>query len=163
MANILTISRMVLSLFLLCLPVFSVPFTILYVLAGLTDILDGTVARKTGTVSKFGAKLDSTADLVFLAVCLIKLLPIVALPTYLLIWTAIIAMIKLIHILSGFAVQKKFMAAHTIFNKFTGLMLFFLPLTVAFVDLRYSEGVVCIVATFAAIQEGHLIRTKGNK
>ena len=41
MANILTISRIVLSLPLLCLPALSVTFAVLYVIAGLTDMLDG--------------------------------------------------------------------------------------------------------------------------
>ncbi len=39
-------------------------------------MIDGTVARKTGTESEFGSKLDSTADLMFVTVCLLKLLPV---------------------------------------------------------------------------------------
>lgn len=41
-----------------------------------------------------------------------------------------------------------------------GFSLFILPLTFGIVDLKYSTIVVCAVATFAAIQEGHLIRTE---
>ena len=114
MANILTISRIVLTLPLLCLPVLSDPFAVLYVIAGLTDMLDGAIARKTGTVSKVGAKLDTAADFVFTVVCLMKLLPIIELPLYLLIWTAVIAAIKLVNILSGFVVQGKFVTVHSI-------------------------------------------------
>ena len=44
-------------------------------------------------------------------------------------------------------------------NKATGMLLFLLPLTLAFIDLKYSGVFVSAVATFAAIQEGHLIRT----
>ena len=44
-------------------------------------------------------------------------------------------------------------------NKVTGGLLFALPLTLRFIDLRYTGAVVCAVATFAAIQEGHYIRT----
>lgn len=163
MANILTISRIVLALPLLCLPAFSVPFTVLYVITGLTDMLDGAIARKTGTVSKVGAKLDTAADLVFTAVCLIKLLPMIELPTYLLIWTADIAVIKLTNIFSGFVVQRKFVTVHSILNKFTGLLLFLLLLTLPFLDVTYSGSIVCAVATLAAIQEGHLIRTRGTQ
>ena len=43
--------------------------------------------------------------------------------------------------------------------KITGLLMFLLPLTMAVVELRYSALVVCVAATFAAIQEGHIIRT----
>jgi hypothetical protein len=38
-------------------------------------------------------------------------------------------------------------------------LLFALPLTLNFIELRYSAVVVCVIATFAAIQEGHFIRT----
>ena len=69
-------------------------------------------------------------------------------------------LIKIINIISGFIVQQRFVAVHTILNKVTGAMLFVLPFSVSFVDLRYSGSVICAVATFAAIQEGHLIRSK---
>lgn len=68
-------------------------------------------------------------------------------------------MIKIINVISGFIVQKKFVAEHTIMNKVTGLLLFLLPLTISIIDLKYSITVVCVVATCAAIQEGHYIRT----
>ena len=49
---------------------------------------------------------------------------------------------------------------HSVMNKITGGLLFVLPLTVRVIDLRYSAAIVCAVATFAAMQEGHLIRTR---
>ena len=55
-------------------------------------------------------------------------------------------------------VAKQFVSVHTAANKITGLLMFVLPLTMAVVELRYSALVVCMVATFAAIQEGHIIR-----
>lgn len=160
MANILTISRIPLSVLLLCTHPLSCPFYILYVFCGLTDVVDGFVARKTGSAGETGAKLDTAADFVFVVVCLLKLLPVIELPIHLLIGTLIIALIKSINIISGFIVQKKFVAVHTTLNKVTGAMLFVLPLTVSFVDLRYSGSIVCAVATLAAIQEGHFIRMK---
>ena len=49
-------------------------------------------------------------------------------------------------------------------NKVTGILLFVLPLTLKYIDLRYSGAIVSAAATFAAVQEGHLIRTgTGNK
>lgn len=56
-------------------------------------------------------------------------------------------------------IQKKFVDVHSSMNKITGASVFVLPLTVNLVKLRYSVIVVCMVATFAAIQEGHYIRT----
>ena len=163
MANIITILRILCSIAILFCPVFSVAFYSLYITAGLTDMIDGWVARKTNTVSEFGAKLDSVADFVFVVVCLVKLLPIMDFPTWLYIWIGVIAFIKIINIASGYVVQEQFVAIHSLMNKVTGILLFILPLTISFVDVKYSVIGICFIATFAAIQEGHLIRTKGQK
>ena len=160
MANAITIFRMAASIVLLLCPVFSPSFYVFYIAAGLSDMLDGFVARKTNTASRFGARLDTTADYVFVIVCLIKLLPVLRIPVWLYVWTGIIALIKVINIISGFALQKMFMAVHSTMNKATGALLFLLPLTMHLVSLKYSAVVVCAAATFAAIQEGHLIRTE---
>ncbi len=159
MANIITGIRIVCSIALLFCPVFSPAFYALYITAGVSDMADGSVARKTGTASALGAKLDSAADFVLVAVCLIKLIPVLHIPTRLIIWMIVIAVIKAINLISGYVVQKKIVALHTVMNKATGLLLFVLPLTLSFIDLKYSGAVVSAVATFAAIQEGHLIRT----
>ena len=159
MANIITIVRILCSLAILFCPAFSVAFYSLYIVAGLTDIIDGWVARKTNTASEFGAKLDTIADFVFVVVCLIILLPIMDIPVWLYVWIGLIALIKVINIVSGYVVQKQFVTIHSLMNKVTGVLLFLLPLTLSFIDLRYSAVVVCLVATFAAIQEGHFIRT----
>ena len=158
-ANIITCFRIVFSIAILFFSPLSPAFYVLYSAAGLTDMIDGPVARKTNTVSEFGAKFDTMADFVFVAVCLIKLLPILDIPIWLYIWIAVIALIKVINIISGFIKQKKWIAPHTVMNKVTGALCFLLPYTLSFIDLKYSAIVVCAAATFAAIQEGHFIRT----
>lgn len=159
MANIITGIRIALSAALLFFPAFSPVFYALYLTAGLTDMIDGVVARRTGTESESGAKLDTAADLVFFAASLTKLLPVLQPPVWLYVWTGLIALIKAVNVVSGFAVRKKWIAPHTVMNKVTGILLFALPLTVSWIGLEYPAAVVCAVATFAAIQEGHLIRT----
>ena len=159
MANTITAIRIVCSIALLFFPVFSPAFYTLYIVAGISDIVDGTVARKTGTVSKFGSKLDTVADFVLVLCCLIKLIPNLHIPTWLIVWIIVIAVIKAFNLISGYALRKEFIALHTVMNKVTGLLLFVLPLTLTVIDLKYSGAVVGVVATFAAIQEGHLIRT----
>lgn len=94
-----------------------------------------------------------------LEVCLIKLLPVLHIPAWLYAWIGIIALIKVVNIISGLAVQKKLVAVHSVMNKATGVLLFLLPLTIPAVPLRDSAIVTCAAATFAAIQEGHFIRT----
>lgn len=160
MANFVTSLRIVFSIALLFCHAFSPAFYVLYLSAGFTDMIDGTIARKTHTESDFGSKLDTVADFVFMAASLVKLIPVLDVPTWIYIWVGVIAIIKIINIVSGFALQKSFVAVHTIMNKITGLLLFLLPLTVSIIDLKYSGAFVCAASTFSAIQEGHYIRTK---
>ena len=159
MANIITCIRIVLSVGLLFCPTFSPVFYELYIAAGFSDMIDGAVARKTGTVSEFGSRLDTFADIVFVAVCLIKVLPVLDVPVWLYIWVAIIAFIKVASIAVGFIRQREFISVHSMLNKMAGGLLFVFPLTLSFINLNYGGTIVCAVATFAAIQEGHLIRT----
>ena len=158
MANAITGVRIVLSVALLFCPALSPVFLALYLTAGITDMIDGAVARRTGTVSAFGAKLDTVADVVFVAVCLLKLLPVLRVPVWLCIWIAVIAVIKLANIAAGDILQKAFITVHSVINKVTGGLLFVFPLTLSRIDLKYSAAVVCAVATVAAVYEGYLIQ-----
>ena len=159
MANTITCIRIISAIALLFCPVFSPVFYALYTTAGVSDMIDGAAARKTGTVSEFGSKLDTAADFVLVVVCLIKLIPVIHIPPFLIIWIIVIAVIKAINLISGYVVRKKLVVLHTAMNKATGMLLFVLPLTLTFIDLKYSGAVVSTLATFAAVQEGHMIRT----
>ncbi|MCR4658332.1 MAG: CDP-alcohol phosphatidyltransferase family protein [Lachnospiraceae bacterium] len=159
MANIITGFRVFISIVLLFFPVLSPVFYTLYLIAGLSDMIDGTIARRMNAVSEFGAKFDTVADFVFVVVCLIKLLPVISMPAWLCIWIVMIAFIKIINIISGYIVQRKLATVHSVMNKVTGILLFILPLTFFILPLKYSAIPVCAVATFAAVQEGHFIRS----
>lgn len=80
-------------------------------------------------------------------------------PRWLLIWIALIAAVKLVNVICGWIMHRRFVSEHTRMNKLTGLLLFALPLVLPVVDLRLAAGIVCAVATIAAVQEGHYIRT----
>lgn len=159
MANIITVIRIICSIVLLFCRFPSPAFYNLYVTAGITDMIDGAVARKTNTVSELGAKLDTAADCVFVVVCMKKLIPILDIPKWLYVWIAVIALVKVINIVSGYVMRKEFVAAHTVMNKVTGILLFILPLTLQALELKYTGAAVCTVAAFAAVQEGYYIRT----
>ena len=160
MAKIITGFRVLISIVLLFCPVCSPVFYMLYLIAGLSDMIDGTIARRTNTVSEFGARFDTAADFVFVVVCLIKLLPVISMPLWLCVWIAMIALIKIINIISGYIVQRKLVAVHSVMNKVTGELLFILPLTFSIIPLIYSAIPVCEVATLAAVQEGCFIRCR---
>ena len=157
-ANIISSCRILLSITLLFCPMFSACFCGIYLLCGFTDMVDGTIARKTNTVSEFGARLDTTSDFIFFAVALIKLLPVIHIPKWMWIWIVIIAIIKIFNVILGFIYKKKLISLHTLMNKITGLLLFIIPPALQFIEIKCSLIVVCIVVTISAIQEGYYIR-----
>ena len=152
-ANILTGCRILGSILLLFFSAFSAEFYILYLLCGFSDMIDGTIARKTNSTSQLGSQLDTIADLIFVVVAIFKLLPVIHLPGWLWIWGGAIAVIKLANIVLGFVRRKKLVALHTVLNKTTGFVLFILPLTFTFVKPTYTVLVICCLATIAAMQE----------
>ena len=156
-ANIITGSRVAFSLPLLIIPLSSAWFYILYLLCGLTDMIDGAIARKTGAVSKFGARLDTVADFVFMFVCWVKILPLMHIPVSLWVWIIIVALIKIFNITFGFIYKKKLISIHSVLNKITGFALFLLPLSLTFAPTTYSVATICVLATIAVMQEVYFI------
>ena len=152
-ANIITGSRIVLSLPLLFIPLTSAWFYVFYLLCGVSAMVDGTVARRTSSASEFGARLDTVSDFVFMTVALIKFVPYLHIPTWLWIWIGVIAIMKLGNTALGFVRTKKLVSPHTVLNKVTGLLLFLLAVTISFVELTYPLPFLCAVATAAAIHE----------
>ena len=152
-ANSITVSRMLFSLALLVLPPRSLPFVVLYLLCGLTDVLDGYIARKLHTESEKGAMLDSIADLLFAVVYAVKILPILRIPLWIWIWTAIIAVTKITCIAIASKKAHRLEIEHSLGNKLTGLLLFLLPLSACVADGKYGVILVCIAATVTVIIE----------
>ena len=137
----------------------SCAFWVIYFVCGLSDMTDGYLARRLGCESQAGALLDSLADLVFVVCCCFKLIPTLAFPKWLWIWGGVIVAIKVINQISALVMYKKFVFPHTVANKVTGVLLFVgVPLTV-FLESFVPMVVIAVVATFAAVQEGHFIRT----
>ena len=163
MPNAISALRFLGAVCLLFFGVESCAFWVIYFVCGLSDMADGYLARKLGCVSKTGALLDSLADLVFVVCCCFKLIPAVAFPKWLWIWGGVIVAIKVINQISALVMYKKFVFPHTVANKVTGVLLFVgVPLTV-FLESIVPMVITAVVATFAAIQEGHFIRTRLEK
>ena len=62
-ANYITISRIIMSIALIATNTFSISFYIIYFYCGISDMLDGFIARKSQTESELGVRLDSVADI----------------------------------------------------------------------------------------------------
>ena len=158
--NAISALRLLGAVCLLFFGVESCAFWVIYFVCGLSDMADGYLARKLGCDSKVGALLDSLADLAFVICCCFKLIPTLAFPQWLWVWGGVIVATKVINQIFALVMYKKCIFPHTIANKVTGVLLFVgVPLTV-FLESIVPMIVIAAVATFAAVQEGHFIRTK---
>lgn len=149
---------MIAAIALLYVKTFSVSFNVIYIYCGITDMMDGLIARNTHTESKIGAIMDSIADLIFVSICFCKILPDLRISTWLGIWILLIVVLRGTNLVLGYVYQHKIIFLHTKANKVTGFLLFLLPLLISFSGMNYVCGVVAVVATFAALQEGYFIR-----
>ncbi len=136
---------------LLC-DVTGVAFWLIYGLCGISDIVDGWLARKLKCVTRTGALLDSVADICFVVCCAWKLLPILELPQWLWLWAGAIVAIKIVNQISTLVMHKRCCFPHTTANKASGFLLFIaVPMTSWSI---IPIVIVAAVATFAAIHEG---------
>ena len=156
--NVISVLRIAGSIGLLFCDVAGWLFWTLYALCGISDMVDGPLARNLQAESKTGAVLDSVADIVFVACCAIRLLPVLEIPAWLWIWAGAIVIIKMVNQISALFVFKRFCFPHTWANKLTGFLLFLTVPTMFWSMIPIS--IVAALATFAALQEGHLIRTE---
>lgn len=162
MANGITSIRIICALGLIFCPTFSAWFYALYIIGGISDVLDGFVARVLAKETKLGAKLDSVADILFVVIATIKTVHSIYITVWIIVWIILIAVIKFVNILSGFIIYKRFVFEHTVINKICGVLLFGIPLCIGKFPLQLVEVLiilVCVIATFAAILEGYYICT----
>lgn len=151
--NCISISRIILSLILIFVKPLSVTFYVIYVICGLSDIVDGHIARKSGTTSRLGAKLDSIADMIMVGVLLVVLYPIVNLTTEIIIWIICIGIIRIASMVVALKKYKTFAILHTYGNKITGLVLFIFPLFIPFIHTTMLMNIICVLASISAIEE----------
>lgn len=154
-ADCMTSLRIAASLFLLFLSPGSTGFFAVYTLAGLTDTLDGWLARKTGTASSFGARLDSIADLLFYCAVLIRFIPVLRQTMPAEIWYAVAGILFVRLASYGTAAIKyhRFASLHTRLNKLTGAVVFLLPYMLPFSFAVTYSWMLCALACAASSEE----------
>ena len=155
--NIITSFRIIGAIVILFLEPFSPPFYIVYGVAGVTDILDGFIARKFHLQSKLGSILDSVSDIVFLGVMSFKIVP--TLIEILPFWHWIIILVPLAFHLSAYVLCaikfKKFSAVHTYANKIMSAAIFIYPFTfIGFIRPIYEIYLIVFgtVALYGSIE-----------
>ena len=153
MANIITILRILGTLLLSVTNPLTTEFYVIYTMTGVTDVLDGYIARKTNTVSELGSKLDSAADLMFYGIMVYRLLPILSELLPVGIWytlTGIVILRVFTYVFTAIK-YKEFMSNHTYFNKMTGLCAFSVPYFIKFhgvlMGLCTLTCLICVVAS----------------
>ena len=151
--NLLTMLRIVCAVLLLFFRPLSAWFFTLYLFAGLSDLLDGYLARRLGVSSELGARLDSAADFLLCAVLLAILIPLYVWPVWVIVWIAAIALIRLFAIAVCYLRFRKLAFLHTYANKATGLFLFLSPVLFWLFGLTVTTILLCILATISAFEE----------
>ncbi|MBH1939518.1 CDP-alcohol phosphatidyltransferase family protein [Mobilitalea sibirica] len=163
-ANLITISRIFMSVILLFFLNNTTIFIPVYLICGISDFIDGYIARKTNTTSNLGARLDSLADLLmFIVLLLYVFLHIGEEIRNYLPFIIIIILIRTINILIAYVKFHAFVVLHTWCNKITGISVFLIPLFMNRVNRIYLY-IVFIVGTISALEEGllHLLTSKPN-
>ena len=80
--NIVTSIRILGAAAMLFLHANGFAFWTINALCGISDMLDGFLARRLHCESESGARLDSVADILFTGACIWKLIPEIALPLW---------------------------------------------------------------------------------
>ena len=153
--NMISLLRLILSVILIPIMSIHVPFIIVYITIGITDVLDGLIARKLGYESYFGAKLDSIADFVFYSILVfifIRLHSSMLEVTHQVALIVIIA-IRLINMLLTKLKHKKVIFIHTLANKISGVIVFLLPMVVLFTQHIIVVWIVLIIVFISAMEE----------
>jgi CDP-diacylglycerol--glycerol-3-phosphate 3-phosphatidyltransferase len=151
----LSIIRIICAVLLILFINYPTVFIFLYVTVGLTDILDGFIARKLKIESEFGARLDSIADFFFyiiLVFIIIKLYSSIIITNLKMIVIAII-FIRLLNMLLTKLKYKKIVFVHTLANKISGILLYFLPIVLLFIKNNIIIWIILIITFVAALEE----------
>ncbi|MBQ7703184.1 MAG: CDP-alcohol phosphatidyltransferase family protein [Firmicutes bacterium] len=153
--NAISSARIALTAWLLFMEPLSPLFMVVYAITGVTDVLDGTIARKFGTTSALGAKLDSIADLLLYTLVLIRIFPVmwVTLPKKIWVMVGAILAVRGMAYITAAVKYHRFAAIHTYLNKATGLLVFgvaFLIKTWAAVPYCW---IVCVVGMLSSLEE----------
>ena len=152
--NILTGLRIALSIILFWLLDNKTAFLIVYLVCGLTDALDGVIARRYHCESRLGSLLDSIADLcMFGAVIWALIVWMGGIAPLMLALVLAVTVIRITALMVARIKFGRFAMLHTIGNKITGALLFLYPVEY----LMFASGVLLYplfaFAVLSAIEE----------
>lgn len=154
-ANCITAMRIVGAAILLFTETFSPRFYLVYILCGISDAVDGFVARLMKTAGAFGAKLDSIADITFYTISTIKLMPTLwaRLPRWFWFIIGAIVLVRIISYVLAAVNTHQMAALHTVWNKCSSFLIFLLPFALLLPQATTPFCLFC--ALIAAIAAGY--------
>ena len=152
-ASSITAGRIIGAFSLLLVNPLSVLFFVVYTLCCVSDLLDGYVARRTKTTSRFGEIFDSIADFIFVTILLFIFIPMLAWEQWILIWIGVIALIRFLSLSVGFTKYHTLAFLHTYANKATGIILVCFPVLCKLFGLTITVFMLCGIASLSAIEE----------
>ena len=162
--NFITALRILGTICLLFIKPFTVTFFVIYSIAGITDVLDGFVARRLNASTEFGAKLDSISDLLFYAVMILKIFPelLKIIPGGIWIAVCVIIAIRLASYTTAIIKYHCFASLHTYLNKLTGFSVFVTPYFYLTPYMTAFCIILCVIAFASSTEElcAHLTRDK---
>lgn len=153
--NIITCVRILGTVALVFIEPFCVAFYLIWTICGVSDVLDGTVARMLKKESKFGARLDSIADIMFYLLMLYRVLPtlIAVLPRWIWIIVCAIALTRIGAYVTALIKFKRFASLHSYLNKLSGFMLFLVPYFIFMSWFWIYCVVLCGIGLASSIEE----------
>ena len=168
LANIISGSRIVAAGTLYLFSTIDWRFMIVYTFCGITDLIDGPIARKFNATSTVGAVLDTVGDiLTYMALAKILLVQHF-IPSWVVLWMIIGGFINLAAGLLSLIKCKKFFIVHSLFGKILGGSVFSFPFMLKILEVCGMEttgaahvcmGIICVITTIAGI-ESFVIQTK---
>lgn len=153
LANVMTSFRVIFAVAMVLVLPFSTAFWLCYLGGGLSDILDGFIARTWNQQSEAGAQFDSIVDMIFAVSIAIVVIRNCTLPLWLWVCIVFIALLRSSSYGIGFYKYHTFPALHTDLNKATGALLFLLPLLYTLLGLSLAGGILCLTAFLSSLEE----------
>ena len=150
--DMLSFSRMGLALILLLTEPLSLPFLVIFSVCGITDILDGYLARRLDACYEHGHTLDSLSDAVLAVIMLYCIIPVLAWENWMILWIAAIAAVRLVALGIGSGRFGRPAFVHTYLNKLAGAMLFFTPFLLILIGVLATVAIVCSVTSVSAVE-----------
>jgi len=155
--NVLTSLRILCATLLLAVPVYSVRFYLLYLICGVTDFLDGRLARRFHVASKAGASLDNIADYTLLMSTVIKVLPTLLLDVWALVGGICMLTARMSSSVIAWIKYKRIVVLHTFANKLLGGAVYAIPLLAGLGNHTLLISIISGFMCFSVPEEIYLL------